>query len=361
MVSLQAAQHLLTEVYISLEDYNSAIQTASAVINHPGMALMTTRFGTYASSTGDPYWDLFQNGNQNRATGNTESILVMQYDYQNSGSSYSFSFPRFGLPFYLDCKVEGTSGSLVNAFDGLAENMGGRGIGVFHPTPHFLYDIWKTDGTNDYRNSPYMIIRDFKIDNPAAKGYNQWLVADHWLMTDDTLRKFYPFIMKFSRLADLPDDIYDKNSDGSIKTTPLGVKKLSYIAGGLSANSSLKDEYLYRLAGTYLLRAEAYIKNNQPDLALADINALRARANATPAQLSDINIDYLMDEQLRELYFEDYRVITLNRMGTIVERTRAYNPNGYNIQDYQTVWPIPYSEIESNIFGNIEQNPGYPQ
>ena len=65
-----------------------------------------------------------------------------------------------------------------------------------------------------------------------------------------------------------------------------------------------------------------------------------------------------MDEQLRELYFEDFRLITLNRMGTVIERTRTYNPQGYNMADYQDLWPIPFSEIERNIFGFIEQNPG---
>jgi len=361
MVSLQAAQHLLAEVNISLGDYDAAIAAASAVIGHPAMALMTSRFGSSASMPGDPYWDLFQNNNQNRAMGNTEAIWVLQYDHLNSGSSYSLYHPRFLLPFYLDCKVDNGSGTLVNAFVGLSEDKGGRGIGVYHPTHHFLEEIWGTDGTNDYRNSPYIIVRDYKINNPDAAGYDQWLVADGWLQDEDTLRKFYPFLLKFARTYDLPDDVYAKDENGAIALTPLGEKMTAYSFGELSSNCSLKDEYLYRLAGTYLLRAEAYLKNNQPDMALEDINTIRARANATPAQLSDMTLDYLMDEQLRELYFEDFRLITLNRMGTVVERTRRYNPNGYNIMDYQDLWPIPYSEIEQNIFGNLEQNPGYPQ
>lgn len=356
-INKQAAQHLLTEVYLSLENYVAAINIATEVIAHPGMDLMTSRFGSSKDKPGDPYWDLFQHGNQNRSNGNTESILVLQYDHQNAGSSYSCDMPRFLLPFYVGALVEGKDGGVVSAFTDITENKGGRGIGVIHPSNHFLYEIWGSDGTKDYRNSQYMIVRDFKIDNPDAKGFNQWMVKDGWV--GDTLRNFYPFVMKFSRTYDLPDDVYVKNPDGSIKTTSLGEKVIAYSWGSLSANCSLKDEYLYRLGGTYLLRAEAYVRNNQPDKALLDINKLRTRANATPAQLSEIDLDYILDEQLRELYFEDFRLVTLCRLGKLVERSRKYNPTGYNVGDHQNLFPIPYSEIERNVLGDIKQNPGY--
>lgn len=29
-------------------------------------------------------------------------------------------------------------------------------------------------------------------------------------------------------------------------------------------------------------------------------------------------------------------------------------------EDYHNLWPIPYAEIEKNIEGVLEQNPGYP-
>jgi hypothetical protein len=361
MVSLQAAQHLLTEVYLSLENYTAAINTATAVISHPQMGLMTTRFGTSASMPGDPYWDLFQNGNQNRSKGNKESILVLQYDHLNAGSLYSKDHARFFLPFYPNVRVLNAANELVPAFLELTENKGGRGIGVVHPSPYFLYKIWGADGTNDYRNSPNMIVRDFKIDNPAAVGYGKWLVNDNYLRPIDTLRHFYPFVMKFSRTYNLPPDVYAKNADGSVKKNALGENVINYSFGTISANTSMKDEYLYRLAGTYLLRAEAYVRSGQPGLALGDINALRTRANATPAQLPDMHLDYILDEQMRELYFEDFRIATLSRLGKLVERTKAYNPTGYNMAAHQNLFPIPFTEIERNTFVRMEQNPGYPQ
>lgn len=370
-ISKQAAQHLITEVYISLGDYQSAISSATAVINHPDMALMTSRFGTRKNEEGDPYWDLFQTGNQNRSTSeNTESILVMEYEYKSAGSSYSSQFPRQMLPFYAGLQVKGKDGGNVLAFTNLTEEKGGRGIGVIHPTDHFLYEIWGDDFDTDLRNSSREIARDFRIDNPKAAGYGEYVIADGWLNSavsgeidytknDAGYRNFYPFVIKFSRVGDLPDDCYKKNSDGSIMQTSLGEHVIAYQWGSLSANCVLRDEYLYRLAGTYLLRAEAYLGNNQKDLAAADINAVRARSNATPCTASEVDIDYILDEQLRELYFEDFRIPTLMRLGKMVERTQKYNYFGHNVKSYQDLFPIPYSEIERNTGAVLDQNPGY--
>lgn len=122
----------------------------------------------------------------------------------------------------------------------------------------------------------------------------------------------------------------------------------------------MKDEYMYRLAGTYLLRAEAYFWNNEPKKAMEDLNELRSRAQTR--QITDpgeVTLDFILDEQMRELYFEDFRVPTLCRLGKMVERSRKYNPFGMNVGDHQNLFPIPYSEIEKNIFGKIDQNPQY--
>lgn len=360
-INKQAAQHLLSEVYISLKNYPKAIEAASAVINHPAMGLMKNRFGSRKDHEGDPYWDLFQVDNQNRSSGNTETIWALQYEYKNAGSSYSYEMPRWILPFYTGLQVKSAKddGTSVLAFTTFTEEKGGRGIGCIHPTDHFFNEIWEKDGDKDYRNSPYMIIRDFQIDNKDAKGFGEWVIKDGWLEDAQKMRNFYPFIMKFSRVGGLPDDNYAKNSDGSIVTTALGEHGLIYQWGSLSANTSMKDEYMYRLAGTYLLRAEAYLANGQADKAVEDLNEIRTRANATPIEASNVDLDFVLDEQLRELYFEDFRLPTLCRLNKVVERSKAHNPYGHNVGDNQNLLPIPYSEIEKNIFGKMDQNPGY--
>ena len=51
---------------------------------------------------------------------------------------------------------------------------------------------------------------------------------------------------------------------------------------------------------------------------------------------------------------------TLCRMGKLADRNRKYNPlSGKSIKDYHNLWPIPFSEIESNVYAVLEQNPGY--
>ena len=204
-----------------------------------------------------------------------------------------------------------------------------------------------------------MIIRDFRIDNKEAKGFGEWVIKDGWLEAGQEVRNFYPFVMKFSRVGGLPDDNYAKNNDGSYTITPLGEHALVYAWGSLSANTSMKDEYMYRLAGTYLLRAEAYLGNNEPDKAVIDLNEIRLRSHATPIEETDVNLDFILDEQLRELYFEDFRLPTLCRLNKVVERSKKYNPFGHNVGEHQNLLPIPYSEIEKNIYQKLEQNPGY--
>lgn len=358
-INKQVAQHLLSEIYISLGKYQEAITAATSVIGHTGMGLMTQRFGSRKDKPGDVYRDLFTVNNQNRSkSGNTESLWVLQYEYQNAGSSYSCQTLRQIIPGYYSIVVESVEpGKTVAAFTTWTAEKGGRGIGSIQPNPWFFNDLWGADYANDIRNSDYNIIKDFKIDNPSAKGFGQWFVKDGWLKESHKIRLWFPFIQKFSRREDLPAEAYVKNADGTQKLTALGEHAL------LNANgydrSSLKDEYAFRLAETYLLRAEAYLGANQKDKAAEDINTLRARAKAAPVSAANIDIDFILDERMRELYSEEVRIFTLYRLGKMVERTRKYNLTGYNIGDHQNLWPIPYGEIEKNILGTIEQNPGY--
>ncbi len=120
------------------------------------------------------------------------------------------------------------------------------------------------------------------------------------------------------------------------------------------------DIYAIRLAETYLLRAEAHLMKGDQTSATADINFVRARAQATPATPAEVDIDYLLDERARELVAEEPRRLTLARTNTLVERVRAFNPiSGETIQEFHGLLPIPQAEIDANIEGDLRQNPGY--
>jgi len=131
-------------------------------------------------------------------------------------------------------------------------------------------------------------------------------------------------------------------------------------------NWGTRDVYVYRLAETYLIAAEAmYMRNGNGDEAVKYINILRRRA-AWPGKesemeisSSDVDIDFILDERSRELFGEDKRWFDLKRTGKLVERVRKYNLEASpNIQDYHTLRPIPANQIirTSNDYG---QNPGY--
>lgn len=358
-VNKQVAQHLLSEIYICLGMYDQAITTASAVIDYPEMGLMTNRFGSRQTEEGDVYWDLFRLNNQNRTSGNKEGLLVLQYDYKNAGSASNFNMPWAILPFYQNLKItaKDESGQEVSttAFLGVTDGKGGRGIGWIQPTNYFFKDIWAKGSENDIRNSKYNIMRDVLIDNPESPAFGKWFVKDGYSTQVDSIRNWFPFLTKVARMNNFPEELYQKEANGEPKMTPLGEHLLVN-----SANSAYKDEYMFRLAETYLLRAEAYLNKGDKAKAATDINVLRTRANADPVQAADVDIDYILDERLRELYCEELRMLTLCRLGKLVDRNQRYNPKtGATIKEYHNLWPIPFSEIERNIYAEIKQNPGY--
>lgn len=360
-ISKQMAQHLLSEIYISLGEFDNAISSATAVISYPAMKLMTDRFGTKLSQPGDVYSDLFKTGNQNRKSGNKESLWVAQYDYLNPATLGTDSWPWKFNPFYQNISIT-VSGKTTTAFLGVTAEKGGRSVAWMHPTDHVMSGIWKND-VKDIRISPYNIVRDFKIDNPASPAFGKWFVADGY-SGKATARQWFPFVM-MKVTGDIPTDFWQKDASGNPMLTAFGEHLVTN-----NGNSSFRDLYLFRLAETYLLRAEAYLGKNDKNSAAADINALRARAKAKLATSAEVDIDYLLDERLRELYYEEPRMLTLCRMGKLAERNRKYNYSytdpsgtyecaGKTIQDYHNLWPIPFSEIERNIDAKLEQNPGY--
>ncbi len=360
-ISKQMAQHLLSEIYIALGEFDNAITAASAVIDYPAMELMTERFGSKLDQPGDVYSDLFKTGNQNRSSGNKESLWIMQYDYLNPASMRNDSWPWKFNPFYQNINVT-AGGKTTTAFRGVTAEKGGRSIAWMHPTDYVMFGIWEDD-PNDMRISEHNIIRDFKIDNPASLAFGKWFVADGY-SGKATARQWFPFVMK-KVMGDIPEDYWQRDANGNPLLTAFGEHLVTN-----NGNSTFRDMYMFRLAETYLLRAEAYVGKNNKVAAAADINVIRARANAKPAVSSEMDLDYILDERLRELYYEEPRMLTLCRTGKLAERNRKYNYSytditgtyecaGTSIQDYHNLWPIPYSEIERNTEAVLEQNPGY--
>lgn len=129
-----------------------------------------------------------------------------------------------------------------------------------------------------------------------------------------------------------------------------------------------RDYIAMRLADTYLLLAEAQFRQGKLDLAANNINAVRRRA-AFPGKEaemeiseSEVTFEFITEERARELIGEQTRWLDLKRWGILVERVKAYNPQGApNIQAFHVLRPIPQNQID-RAEGNASafpQNPGY--
>lgn len=346
-----AANHYLTEVFIINKEWDNAINSASAVINDPNYALMTNRFGTKKDQPGDVFWDLFRRDNQNRnGKGglNTEAIWVSQYEYNVTGGGNNYLMTRMFSPFYW---------SLVGKSDGVplfyshSSQNGGRSQGWSASNDFINYTLWEGDA-NDIRNSQYNILRDMVSDNPKSAYFGKKIVENDAIKTPGPYNEFWrPYWAKYVPFNDFPvETISNSPYPGATYKT---------------ANGSFTDNYIIRLAETYLLRAEAYLGKGDLLNAAADINVVRARANAAPVSSGDVDIDYILDERLRELNYEELRLLTLMRTNKLIERVKLYHPH-YNGKYYSftmpervNLWPIPQSEIERNKDAVLEQNPGY--
>jgi len=139
--------------------------------------------------------------------------------------------------------------------------------------------------------------------------------------------------------------------------------------GGFGSDRTFTDTDfpMFRLADAYLMYAEAHLRGGGGDLntAVDYVNALRERAfgdtsgNITSAQL---NLDFLIDERSRELYWESHRRQDLIRFGLYTGNQYVWafkgGPStGTSIDNFRALYPIPTASLATNQ--NLTQNPGY--
>lgn len=379
-VSKGAVLHLLTKINLALTDFDGAIASANDLINGGSYALMTDRFGVDKDDASkNVTWDLHRPENKSV---NTEGILmsVSRLEFEGAGSASKTSAMRQAVPLWWRFI------NTPDGFNGMSDNPNaeiphvlayGRGIGRNRGVPYSTIDVW-TDA-NDERHAPgnWIDMEDITYNAASLKDngstyYDKKLElknSEGVVLCSDTIRNWYgwPNYKLF-----IPDPTASKPSGGH------------------------SDWYIFRLAETYLLRAEAHFwKGNLGDAAL-DINMIRNRAGAADLVAGDVNIGTILDERVRELYYEEPRNTELTRMALIfamtgkaayngktysmnnfhennfwydriMETTNFYNKgvftihgDEYTMSPYHSLFPVPAASINGNTQGVINQNLGYP-
>lgn len=346
------ALHYLGEVYLELKKPDLALEALNKLVDNSGYDLMTQRFGTRLSrdvfGSGDAFYDLFGYRNHNLAE-NREAMWVIQCEPELQGGGQVATAYIFG-PRYFDIGLtpDGYQAILGTIFNGVHTGYSdilSRGTANVRGTNLVYHYVWKDNWNVDMRNASHNIIRDYYYDNPASAYHGKKI--DFSLYSParpnamlDTTKNLFPTHTKF---LDPENYFLQPNRAG----------------GGVTH----KDWYALRFAESLLLRAEANLAAGQAERALQDINRVRSRSKAKPATLDQLNIDYILDERVRELYGEEWRLVTLRRVGKLLERTLKYNDNpmipGARMQPHNVVWPIPQAQIDLNIDAPFAQNPNY--
>ncbi|MDX6191780.1 RagB/SusD family nutrient uptake outer membrane protein [Flavobacterium sp. Fl-318] len=140
--------------------------------------------------------------------------------------------------------------------------------------------------------------------------------------------------------------------------------KAPFATSSTTPRTSTRDFVISRLADTYLIAAEAYLRTN-PATGLIRLNEVRKRAGVANATAGEFNIDYILDERAREMIGEYNRWFDLKRTGKLIERASLHN---FNIKaanfdgangEKKILRPIPQEALDLNQSKNFPQNPAY--
>lgn len=339
-----AAQHLLAKVYLTwlrdadaaaneaaklqAGDFAKAAQYAQAVINSGGNRLLP-RFA-----------DLWVFGNEK----NDEVIWSVQFttDPLTTGNGN-----RGHLYFLMEYDIlPGMKRDIAN----------GRPFKRFRPTT-FLLGLY--DRTKDSREAA-QFTRVWYANNEASIPKDAAGVPKFAL--GDTAFYVSPNPGDTALQASVPYRIYTPK-DYTNRVYP-SLNKF-HDGNRLSVNDERgsRDFVIARLAETYLIAAEALLRDGRVAEALPHINAVRRRA-AYPGQeaameLTTLTLDGILDERARELAGESWRWFDLVRTHKLLERVKAYNPDARNnILPFHVLRPIPQTQIDRTTTP-FPQNAGY--
>ena len=152
-------------------------------------------------------------------------------------------------------------------------------------------------------------------------------------------------------------------TDGYAVTKFKNVTKTGAQGSDSSGNFTDTDFPLFRLADVYLMYAEAVLRGGggNQSTAIGYVNQLRTRANGF-GSVSTIDLDFILDERARELFWEAHRRTDLIRFGKFSGGTYLWPwkggvKDGMSTSNHLDIMPIPSTDLNANP--NLTQNSGY--
>ncbi|WBL21288.1 RagB/SusD family nutrient uptake outer membrane protein [Zunongwangia sp. HRR-M8] len=314
--ALLSKLYLNAETWVNEDRYTDAIAYAQQTINS-SYAINTTD----ANGNGSAYDELFLADNNSNGA-QKEFIFVLNFDGNNSrtygGTSFLVHAAIGGSMTASDYGVNGgweglrTTKALVSKFDYAITETDEDGNPIAWSDRRAMF---YTDGQNLEINT---------IANTFSDGYA---------------------VVKFSNI----------DSQGNSGSDEAG-------------NFTDTDLPLIRLADIYLVYAEAVTRGGSGgDLQTATnyINELRERAfgnNTGNISSSDVNLDLILNERARELYWEGQRRTDLIRFNKFTSANYLWPFKGgirpgTSVSEYREIFPLPSNIISINP--NLTQNSGY--
>lgn len=308
-VSKGVARHLLSKVYLNMQEWAKAAAMAGAVINDPSYSL-------------EPLDVIFSENNQE----NREIIFAWQFtkdDVNRPSRTVQQMIPLYD-------RING----VARTFD-----YGGRPWARLYPSG-YLMNLY---APNDKRLEAWYVT-EYRFNDPdnlpEGVEIGDVVTQEHVLAQGGDLRHITPTTKKY----------WETDALGRV----------------LGDAQGFKNVIEFRLAEAYLIAAEAVMRDAAASSALTGevagmsaaglVNVLRERAGVEP--FTSLTQELLLDEHARELAHEGHRWNMLKRLGVLVPRVNEHNDPGAagNIQPYHTAWPIPQNFVQLT---GVQQNPGY--
>ena len=378
-----AVGHLLTKVNLALGNFDDAIAASTAVINNGTFKLVTNRFGADAGiASKNVIWDLHRRANK-FISANTEVIFSVIDRYGDpSATAGGVNTMRQAIPFSSSGAIL-TPDGLVGMTNAQVEidhmKNYGRGIGRCRATPYATRYIW---------DDP----KDLRHDTTSGN----WMEMEMLTYNNSgTLKGKSPYYGARLQLRKADGTVLVSGGD-TIRTWFAWPHYKLYVEDEIRYpwQGGNSDWYAFRLAETYLLRAEAYWWKGDAASAAADVNAVRTRAKCSPYTAAQVDLGTILDERARELYYEEPRKTELTRVAFIFAKTgKSFNGktysaasfstanfwydrlmtkndfyksniknvrgDAYTISPYHVLWPVPRQAVLANSLAVLNQNLGY--